>query len=350
MFKQNIVPVSWRYLLSIFIKIFILSQCSIILLILLICSKEILTFASLGTKLSNTFLFTLYQIPHILPITIPLCALFASLMLVFKLNQTHELSALRTLGFSLIKIFTPIFFFAGFLFLLNLFIVSEIASTAVEKSKKMLYEDTSINPLFIFQRKDLIKYKNIDISLNDKEHTIVYKDPKKNRLSLCLADSITTIGQEIKATNLSSIFYLNEIDTPSFLILENQDELILSKETFIKSIKKNKLKENTYALPMRSLLVKLKQEPQRASSILHEIERRFSIALFTFAFCIIGLTATPFTLRKVAGLLILCFFALIMHFIAKHFGRLTPIFYFLPSIFLFIYVLRYFINEKRRIA
>lgn len=358
MFIKKLFPIYWRYLLSVYIKSFAVVQLCFIFLLFILSAKEIFLFASVKSGFINTIYFALLQIPYILPITIPFSLLISSILLVYKLQQTKELSAFNALGLSLQKLFSPIFILLLFLFLISLLTVSELTPYCLQKSKKMLYESTSQNPLLILNRKDLLKYSDLHISSEEiddhhlKNIMAVYRDPAKDRISLILAQDLALEKNLLIGHNICAISYVDQEDSP-MLFVENQNKMALEKSSFSKNIKKNKFKKSLFTLSMRPLLIKQKQEPKKYSSIQLEILRRFSLALLAVSFPLLGLTICNSHFRKKLFFIIsACFFSLICHFCTKHLESsfiLAFCFSILPSMILILYSLSYFYRNNKRL-
>src|SRR4051812_38356814 len=102
------MPILWRYALQSYLRVFFLSVCTFITVLIVARFKEIARFTALTGDWSKTGLFIVYQIPSILPIAIPISALIASLLLFQRLSRTYELTALRASGLSLSTILTPL--------------------------------------------------------------------------------------------------------------------------------------------------------------------------------------------------------------------------------------------------
>jgi|GEM_PF-6937032 len=354
MLNQNILPTSCRYILLNYLRIFLLSLLGIIVLLLLVSSREILIFASLQASMKSTILFTLLQIPQLLPVTIPICALFSSFMLVYHLNQTHELSAFRSLGYSLRKLYCHLFFLASFIFLLTFILESEVSPYCRYKSKKMLYDNTSKNPLFLLSRQDLIKYKDIQISFDkinqneSKNLLVAFRDPHEKRVSLFMGEKINTENQTLSLENTSSISYAKGSSSP-FLMIDNQEKVTLTKDSFVKSLKKNKLLKSTYKLPFKKLILKLR-ETRRAHTIFNEISRRVSLALLACSFLLVGLSSLSITLKDVLVRVTICFISFLFYYTAPHlkaYFLLNTMFYLLPSALLLIFSIQFFNKEAR---
>src|SRR5438132_1223109 len=95
------MPALWRYLITYFLKIAFTCNLAFVAILLTMQLDDIAHFAALGAPFHYILLFTFHQIPYILPIALPLSCLIASLLLMQRLSNTHELTALRASGFSL---------------------------------------------------------------------------------------------------------------------------------------------------------------------------------------------------------------------------------------------------------
>src|SRR3972149_1219366 len=131
------MPIFWRYLLKSYFKVLGLSLSIFIAILLVTKLREIAEFASCSSGPSSIILFTLYQIPQILPFAISISALISSVILFQRLSQTSELTAIRANGLSLNAILSPLFFASLFLSFLNFYVASELAPRSYFKSKEI---------------------------------------------------------------------------------------------------------------------------------------------------------------------------------------------------------------------
>lgn len=264
--------------------------------------KEIARFTALASNPWSVISFTAYQIPHILPIAIPISSLIAAIILFQNLSKTHQLTALRTGGLSLFQISYPILVLGFLLSVGNFFITSEIAPLCRTKSKEFVTHATTLNPLVLLQRKDLLRIKNAYVDLHYKNSSYV-KDlffivPNKvnKRLHCYHARSLTLQDHQLEGKNLSLIAYLEGSQEEDFdtLIVENQDIMATDANaisTFMKSFHWN-LSLNF--LPLKLLLAKHSLDsskiiPGKTESIPSEIARRCSFAFSVFSFTFIGI-------------------------------------------------------------
>ncbi len=116
-------------------------------------------YASLGAPIGALLIFTFHQMFYILPIAIPLSCLIASFILIQRLSKTHELTALRSCGFSFKDILTPILITAAFISLLNFWVISELATNSHLQTNLLKSELRSVNPLLLLHNKNLMRMK-----------------------------------------------------------------------------------------------------------------------------------------------------------------------------------------------
>src|SRR3569832_1685770 len=104
------MPILWRFLLKSYFQVFLLCMTSFIAALFVMRFKDIAEFATLNSDALSIFLFSLYQLPYVLPLAIPISCVIASMLLFQKLSHYQELTALRAAGVSFC------FFFFFFLF------------------------------------------------------------------------------------------------------------------------------------------------------------------------------------------------------------------------------------------
>ncbi|MBS0626775.1 MAG: LptF/LptG family permease, partial [Verrucomicrobia bacterium] len=120
------MPILWKYLLRSYFQFLFLCVSAFIAVLLVIRFQDIALFASSGAHISYIGLFSLYQIPYILPLAIPISCLIASMILFQRMSASLELTALRACGIALSPIAYPLLLSALVLSLINFTIVSEI--------------------------------------------------------------------------------------------------------------------------------------------------------------------------------------------------------------------------------
>jgi len=264
--------------------------------------QEIARFASSGAPASTVALFTLYQIPFLLPIAIPISCLIASILLFKKLSHTHELTALRACGLGLKPLLLPLVLAGSFLSLVNFTIVSELSPLCRSLSKELVYHATSANPLFLLQKETMIKLKNayIDMrALRDKgkkaeDVIFIINNPSHGRLGLMAAKELS-IDKDL--LNGQQVTLISNIDTKNpegfdHLVIESQTSMSTKAANLSQFLQGTEWIAKDEYLSLRMLLAKEKIQ-QKASSFFdghsyQEVVRRFTLGFAVFTFTFLG--------------------------------------------------------------
>ncbi|MEK7339410.1 MAG: LptF/LptG family permease [Candidatus Rhabdochlamydia sp.] len=293
------MPILWRYLLRNYFQVFFLCVSAFISVLLVLRFQEIARFITSEASFTKIALFSLYQIPYILPIAIPISCLISSLLLFQKLSYHQEITALRTIGLSLQKMVIPILSSGFLLVLLNAMIAFELAPICRSKARLLIYETVTSNPLFILQKQSPVKLKNMYIDLrvsrgakSAEDVIIALKNSSNNRLSLFSFKNLSLVDEELEGNTIS---YISSFDSKKeygfdHLMIENQDHMK------IKAIQLGQFMQHTNwlshhdYLTLRMLLAKesLEAHPKMPKKILIEIAKRISIAFAAFTFTLIG--------------------------------------------------------------
>jgi lipopolysaccharide export system permease protein len=313
------MPILWRYLLSQYLKVLFLCVVAFIAVLLTTRLDEIAQFIALGASSLYILWFIVYQVPYILPIALPISCLISAILLIQRLSQTHEITALRACGLSLRNILAPILIAAAFLSILNFYVISEMATTSHLTTNLLKNELRSINPLLLVRSKHLLRLQGLYFDTlgssraGESASDIVFAMPNKNnnRLNLMIAKTLqatpkTFSGHDI--TLISSMHSDDSGDDFDHLVLENIEHMTTSIKDFSQMVQKKSWKLNDDHLRMSLLLVRLQEsklalahaQQTNASSgelqLLHrsiarsysEIMRRISVALAIFTFTLMG--------------------------------------------------------------
>ncbi len=296
------MPIIWRYLLRSYWKVLFLCVSVFIAILLVTRFSDIASFSSSGAPLSTISIFALYQIPYILPIAIPVSGLIAAMILFQRLSHAHELTAFRTSGLGLKPIVFPLILAGGFLSLLNFTIVSEVVPRCRTLTKELVYQITTDNPLFLFQKDSLIKLKDGYVDMKALRHgkyaedvILILKNLSHGRLGLMLAKELALEGKSITGNQVTFISSLDPGQADGFdhLIIENQTSMATPSSHLTQFLQSADWKSNYDYLPLRMILAKKWLEEDKLSSRIGradlEIARRISISLAAFTFTIIGI-------------------------------------------------------------
>lgn len=299
------MPILWRYLLRSYFQVLLLCIFAFVAILLVSRSQDIARFASSGAPLKAVLLFSLYQIPHILPLALPIACLIATILLFQRLSHTHELTALRACGLGLKTITFPLLMAASFLSIVNFSIVSELAPQCRILSKKLTYEVTAINPLFLLQKGTLVKIKDtfIDMKLlrmgrRAENVILVLNNRSHGRLSIITAKELSLEGDQLKGEYVSLISSLDSKRPEGFdhLVIENQTTMSTQASNLSQFIQNNDWYSNQDYLSFRMTLAKNAFEKGRSKSS-HlskyradlEICKRLSLGIAAFTFTLIGI-------------------------------------------------------------
>lgn len=312
------MPILWRYLIHYFLKITTLCVLAFVAVLLTMRLDEIAHFAALGAPLSYILLFTFYQIPYILPIAIPISCLIASFILIQRLSSSHELTALRACGLACRDILAPLLLTATFLFVLNFWIVSEVATQSHLFTNTLKSELRSINPLLLLNNKHLMRLKGIYFDVlgpsrvGEMAIDAVLAIPNKHhqRLNLMIAQELRASSSIFTGHRVTLLTNLGEEKADEFdhLLIENIQDTETSIPDFAQFLQKKVWTINNDYLKMSLLLVRIKEQRQalaqaRADNLpsaqiktlnyqlsrsLSDISRRFSIAIAAFSFTLMG--------------------------------------------------------------
>lgn len=290
------IPLFWRYLLRSFLKIFSLCLLGFIFVLLVSRFKEIGKFTALSNSFFNIILYILYQIPHILPIAIPISALIASIFVFYSLSRSHELTALRMSSLSFTQIIAPILFVSFFISLINLYMASEVTPHCRKMSRKLLYEKSSFNPILLLQRKNLSRLKHVYIDMKcsspkeARDVLCVGLNKETNRLNLLYVKKLNIERDLLKGENITLISH-----TPTnkkgqdTLIVENQDKMTTPAKGLTQMMKSNTNQEKKLALAsMSNILYRARHAENIISKAFVEICRRIALGFSAFTFTLLG--------------------------------------------------------------
>lgn len=341
------MPIVWRYLLSHYIKVLLLCLVGFVAILLTTRLDEIAHFATLGPEGIYILLFTLHQIPYILPIALPIACLISSILLVQRLSRTQELTALRAAGLSLSSLFTPLLLAAALLSLGNFYVVSELSTESHLTTGLLKTQLRSINPLLLLHNKHLLKMKGIFLrtlgpsKMGESVEKVVIASPNKHndRINLLIADKLRAssakfVGHQV--TLISSIGD-NAENSSDDLAIENLSHAHMSVQDFGQMMQKKVWSLNNDHLKMSLLLAKLKVEKGELAKSTPEVRklatrcvarcyseilRRTSIAFAVFSFtllgCAYGISISRFqSNRAIFTVIAFAAFVLIAFFVAK---------------------------------
>ncbi|MCI0381541.1 MAG: LptF/LptG family permease [Chlamydiae bacterium] len=296
------MPILWRYLICRYFQVFCLSIISFICILLVTRFEEIARFASTGAPIFSIFLFTIYQMPTIIPIAIPISCLISAILLFQNLSQSNELTAIRMTGLSFFPILFPVIFSAILLTIINFTLVSEFAPRCQSLSKGLIYKMVAENPLSLLQRDRLVKLKKLFIDMKvlklgkyAKDVIFITKSVSNQRLGAILLKELSLdegnlIGKEV--VFISSMDPKKE-EGFDHLIVENQAEMIIKSTELCQHLhSSNELNLGYDHLPTKMIFARKSSGNIFPNKIFNratqEIAKRISLSLAALTFTLIG--------------------------------------------------------------
>lgn len=295
------MAILWRYLLRSYFQVFLLSISGFVALLLVVRFSDIASFATTGAGWGTVGMFTLYQIPYILPLAIPISCLIASILLLQRLSHTHELTACRASGLSLKTILFPLFAAGLLLTLANFTILSELGPVCKARAKRLIYEVAMRNPLALFQKDSPIKLKDAYVDIKTlrsgqyaEDIVLILKNLSNERLGIMTAKELWIEGNSLMGKEVAFISSLDPKQENAFdhLIIENQSYMSTMASHLSQLIQNADLQLHYDYLPLRLLLAKrfLSKRPfWKIGHIEEELSRRLSLALAALSFTSIGI-------------------------------------------------------------
>ncbi|MDJ0652043.1 MAG: LptF/LptG family permease [Simkaniaceae bacterium] len=293
------MPLLWRYLLRSYFQIFLLCVGSFVAILLVTRVQEVARLAALNSHVGKICLFTLFQIPYVLPIAIPISGLIAAILLFQRLSHAQELTAFRTLGIGVQTLATPVLMAALLLSVLNFAVVTEVTPRCRYYSHHLIQNLTLINPLFLMKKSKLLKLQDsyVDMKMTHlgkeaKEIIFAVKDGSNDRLSLMIAKKFAVDDSLMEGKNVTILSTTGE-EAPFYdnLIIENQETMSTSAAALSSLMQKKTGRIEMKYLTLKTLL-KTFSDPnakeKTAKQAKFEVCRRVFFPLITFAFTLLG--------------------------------------------------------------
>ena len=299
------MPLLWRYLWRSYFEVFLLCSCSFIGVLLVTRFQDIARFATLGGNKWGILFFVLYQIPYLIVYAIPFSCLVATLLLFQRLSDNHELTALRASGLGFRAVAFPLMLSAFFLALVNMTFTAEITPRCRIATKELVFEATTVNPLYILQKDPLTKLKNsyvdlktLELGKEAKDVVVVSLNRAKERLLLFVAKELKLDEENLSGSQVSLISSVESKDSTGFdhVVIENQSQMSTHASHLSHFMHTTDWLLNIDYLPLRLLRVKEegenlsdKEKGYSPEEIRTEIFRRTSVGCAPITFTLLGI-------------------------------------------------------------
>jgi len=286
--------------------------------------EEIAHFAAAGGQGWYILKFAALQIPYILPIVLPISSLISAIVLAQKMSGSQEITTLRASGLSLSTIYSPIFTAAAFLSLFNYYLVSEVATKSVLRSRQLQREIAMVNPLTLLYHDNMVRYPDLLVFTGGKggqnsaqDITCAIWNGNVNRLSLVKIQNLSYQDPSLVGKNLTmlSTFKPNTPDRYDNLYVENVEQASMDLAGLTLFLKRTTAKVCDDYLSLGLLLSRLDQyrhTETHPSTLPHEkielqaklrkgtseILRRVSVGLAVLSLSVLGLSFGTYTGRS----------------------------------------------------
>lgn len=358
------LPLLWKTLLKRYFQVISLSVLSFVLILLLFRIKDVATFATLSFRLRDVFLFTLYQIPYILPFAISISSLLSSLILTQSLSRTCELTAMRSFGISLGQILSPLLACGLVLSMLVFLIASEVTPHSRFLTQELIYKTTVSNPLILLEKNKRMKLADAIVEMECEEKGVAakdflfaMKDPKSNRITLVLSKKLKIRQGLLRARDVTVLAHLPTTEKQDHLLIENAELETTKAQRFAEKLQGSGWNLKAEHLPLKWMLIngKLATKLKDKQRTLVELARRLSLSLSAFTMTAVGAVFGIEVGRekKKRGIIFATFFAafILFSFIsAKSFqysGMKSSLCHFLPQVLTLIFCLTHLQRTMR---
>lgn len=287
------MPVLWRYLLRSYAQVFALCVFSFIAILFVMRFKDVAEFACLNSDGFSIFLFSLYQIPYILPEAIPISCVIASMVLLQRLSHSQELTALRAAGLSLKHILYPLVLAGVFLSVVNFTIVSAVVPHCKFLSKELQYKMTAANPFYIFNKISEGKLKNAYVDMRAlrggkraKDVLLIMNNRSNGRLGIVTAKELTLEGELLSGRDVTIVSSVDSKapEAHDHLVIENQASMSTKASNLSQLLQDTDWNLSQEYQPTRVVLAKTLVK----GTLDIEIARRLSISLTPLFFTLMG--------------------------------------------------------------
>ncbi len=364
------MPTIWKYLYKQFLKVFLLTVSSFILILIVTRLKEIARLIALTPDIGTVACFILNIIPFILPIAVPIACLVSAILLFQKLSHSHELTALRCAGYSLISIMFPILSLALVLSLANFCVVSELTSHSQIFSRHLINKLITENPLYLLEHKDKLHKKDFYLDMNVRERgklannvLIITANKESSQFNLVEIEKLQVEGGALTtpSMNVISIIDPKGATNEKHMIVENEKNVRTTTNDLTQIMHSTYLHLQPHHLSMPFLKISLKEKKQWMQDAIQkrdhqeikrlkhlidtyysEMSRRISIGLAVFTFTLLGISYSikigrSQNKKKLITMCLLATFGLVCFFVGKIFHNyfwLASLIYFTPHVLL----------------
>lgn len=298
-------PIVFRYLFKELISPFFLGLCVFIFILVMsqiLRLNELIIVHGVGIWVVGKLMF--YLLMSFLAVSIPIALLFSVLMVFGRLSIDSELTALKASGFSLFQLVLPILSFAVIVSIFCLYLTLSLEAWGARSYRKVVF-DIGKNKATVGLKEGvfndafwgLVLYADkINTKEKTLEHVFLYDERDKDRPISVVAER----GALISSEDLPSVFLIlnngtihssgKEQETIQKIHFDRY-QINLSIEEMLQEDTKEKAKWLTIGrLKERIDEEEKKGNVKRAREFRAEYHRKFSIAVVSIIFAILGIS------------------------------------------------------------
>jgi lipopolysaccharide export LptBFGC system permease protein LptF len=150
-----------RITLPSFLRALFLSTFALVVILLVIKSKEIAKVGVLGISITGLLQLTFSQISYVLPFLLPITAALSGWAAADQLSSTHQFLALRFSGYSLRSIIRPLLSFSLLLSAFNFVLISEVSTLSHRVLDAVEKGELNRSPFLPLQHRGYLQYNNL---------------------------------------------------------------------------------------------------------------------------------------------------------------------------------------------
>lgn len=325
------MPLFWRCFSKNFFKIFLLCISSFLVILIILRAQHIAKFAASKEGAYFTVVFTLLQLPYILPFAIALSTLVSSFLVTKEFCTTGGLTCLRGFGLSIHQIFFPLYALGMLLGMLNFILISEICPFSKKKTKELLNSSLHRQPLALLDDEQFAKARNLvclsSSSSQDikKDLLIAFSNSHSKPLSLILAKQLSHKQGKLLLQNVHVFSFTQEGSSTKSLV-----ESYASLQTSIDSLMPHYRKlHDTFSyeeLSTKHCLIKaITSSSQDKNKGYFELSKRFFFLFIPMSFLVLGTSCATSLGREskssIKTLIFLTMMVLASYFLGKSFEK-----------------------------
>ena len=289
------MPTYWRYILTHYLRVFALCIIAFVGVLMVMRVQGVAQFVAMGARVEQVLLFCWYQVPYVLPIAVPVAGLVAGMSVVRGMSRDGALTAMRVGGWGLVSVIRPLVVAGAFLALGNFWVVSEMATEGHLRTRLLMQEMTSGNPLLVLQNGQFlatqgayVQMQGVESGKRARDVVVATHSARDERLQLVVAKELRVEGSSFLGEGVSLISGLGDRSPTQFdtLVVENNAKTWSEAEGLARLIKKSGWKLREDHLGFRLLLARM-GEGHWVEGV-SEVLRRLSIGLAALSFTLMG--------------------------------------------------------------